>query len=532
MDLTGRFPPVVIGVNGTPLADAAAHVGVDEARRRLLPVRLVRAFDWPISAAAGEPFQAGREASRRAASTELSQLRDALMPEYPGGRIPTAVVDGPAAAVLVTESAPATLLVLGARGEGRPAEVLGPVVAAVVRRSACPVLSAAATARRHDEAPVVVGVTDSAGDEAAVRHLLAAALLEAATRSSDLVVADLRSQAAGAPPVVPLTPEVRGHGPVRALFADRPLPRDASVLTRRERISLRVAADRARLAPSVHNTQPWRFQLLRDRLEVRLDPSRRLPIDPHGRELVMSAGAALLNARVGRTAVHHACSVSRFPDPTRPDLAAVVQPAPGAPDPELAALDPVVPLRRSSRTEFAGPAPVEVTDRLGALAGTEGARLVRLAGPQCQILARVTAAARAVQDCDERYVHELAAWTPDRLGRGTVSRSSRRGPPGPGQESCRCTTSPPGTPPAPQPRMPRPIRRPCSSWRPGATNRSTGSAPRRRWSRSFWKSYVSDDRPNWSPSRSRCPRRGSRCNSSCPLGSFPTDDLHNERTAP
>jgi nucleotide-binding universal stress UspA family protein len=198
VDLTGRFPPVVIGVDGSPLAEAAAAAAVDEARRRLLPVRLVRAFDWPIPTAAAAPPPAGRDAARRAASAELSGLRDALLPEYPGGTITAAVVDGPPDTVLVAESASATVLVLGAHGDGRLAGVLGPVRAAVIRRSTSPVLSAAAGPRRDDGAPVIVGV--GTGDESSTRHLLAAAALEAVTRSSDLVVVDLRPPAPVAPP--------------------------------------------------------------------------------------------------------------------------------------------------------------------------------------------------------------------------------------------------------------------------------------------------------------------------------------------
>jgi len=193
---------------------------------------------------------------------------------------------------------------------------------------------------------------------------------------------------------------------------DRPLPRARAVLTRREHNALRVAVERSRLAPSVHNTQPWQLRLHPDRLELDLDHSRQLlATDPQGRELVMSAGAALLNARVGMAAVSRACSVTRSPDPARPDLAAVVRPVPGVADPELAALDPVVSLRRSNRTEFAGAPPPAVTDRLGTVARTEGAHLVRLSGPQERLLARVTAAAPAVQDCDEGYRRELQDWT-------------------------------------------------------------------------------------------------------------------------
>jgi nucleotide-binding universal stress UspA family protein len=197
VDLTDRFAPVVVGLDGSALADEAAHAAVAEARRRLLTVHLVRAFDWPGPASPAAPPPAGRETARRAASTGLSRLRDALLRDYPGGRITTAVIDGRAATVLVAESASATMLVLGARGEGRLAEVLGPVRATVVRRSASPVLSAAAAAPWNDRAPVVVGV--DRGDQASTRHLLSTGLLEAATRSTDLVVVDLRGPAPGTP---------------------------------------------------------------------------------------------------------------------------------------------------------------------------------------------------------------------------------------------------------------------------------------------------------------------------------------------
>ena len=49
-------------------------------------------------------------------------------------------------------------------------------------------------------------------------------------------------------------------------------------------------------APSIHNTQPWLFLPEGDRIEVHADPSRRLPaVDPQGRALHLSLGAAVLN---------------------------------------------------------------------------------------------------------------------------------------------------------------------------------------------------------------------------------------------
>ena len=52
----------------------------------------------------------------------------------------------------------------------------------------------------------------------------------------------------------------------------------------------------ATLAPSMHNTQPWRFRVLRDSqtIQLRADPERMLPHgDPHGR----AAPQAMCTAR-------------------------------------------------------------------------------------------------------------------------------------------------------------------------------------------------------------------------------------------
>jgi hypothetical protein len=62
---------------------------------------------------------------------------------------------------------------------------------------------------------------------------------------------------------------------------------------------VRAVAALASLAPSVHNSQPWRFQWDGGALSVLEDPSRSLPaVDPTGRERVLSCGAALLHAEL------------------------------------------------------------------------------------------------------------------------------------------------------------------------------------------------------------------------------------------
>jgi hypothetical protein len=53
------------------------------------------------------------------------------------------------------------------------------------------------------------------------------------------------------------------------------------------------------LAPSSHNTQPWKFWLFDNGIAVFADYTRRLPVaDPNNRELLMGVGAAIMNLRI------------------------------------------------------------------------------------------------------------------------------------------------------------------------------------------------------------------------------------------
>ena len=61
------------------------------------------------------------------------------------------------------------------------------------------------------------------------------------------------------------------------------------------------AVEAAGRAPSIHNSQPWRFQVAKDRVDVFADRSRWLPVtDADGRDLLLSCGAALLTLTARR----------------------------------------------------------------------------------------------------------------------------------------------------------------------------------------------------------------------------------------
>jgi nitroreductase len=68
-------------------------------------------------------------------------------------------------------------------------------------------------------------------------------------------------------------------------------------------------------APSVHNTQPWRFKISEHALELHCDASRQLLEDQAGREMLISCGAALYGLRLGIRSLGYRPEVELFPGP-------------------------------------------------------------------------------------------------------------------------------------------------------------------------------------------------------------------------
>jgi len=114
---------------------------------------------------------------------------------------------------------------------------------------------------------------------------------------------------------------------------------------------VRRAAVRATLAPSTHNSQPWRVVVRPDSLEIHIDPGRRLHAwDPTGRQVVLSCGCALFTARVAIAASGLAARVVRLPPRGDTTLVARVVVGKGRePDPHLARLDGAIDLARTVR---------------------------------------------------------------------------------------------------------------------------------------------------------------------------------------
>ena len=76
-------------------------------------------------------------------------------------------------------------------------------------------------------------------------------------------------------------------------------------------------------APSVHNTQPWRFTAAGSEITLHADVSRQLRVaDPSGREMLISCGAALLTAKLALRSLGYVPETRVLPDPADPLLVA------------------------------------------------------------------------------------------------------------------------------------------------------------------------------------------------------------------
>jgi hypothetical protein len=180
-------------------------------------------------------------------------------------------------------------------------------------------------------------------------------------------------------------------------------------------------------APSLHNSQPWRWVAEGGLLHLFADGDRLVhATDSTGREMILSCGAVLHHLRVAMAAAGWHTAVERFPDPHHPDHRATCEfhPAPLVPDVERERADAIL-RRRTDRLPFAAPTGWEALERLLRSAVVNDAVVVDVvpdaARPQLAKASRLTEKLRRL---DTSYQSELRWWTsPFELEQG-VPRSA------------------------------------------------------------------------------------------------------------
>ncbi|QDP96499.1 hypothetical protein FOE78_11820 [Microlunatus elymi] len=196
---------------------------------------------------------------------------------------------------------------------------------------------------------------------------------------------------------------------------------------------LRRAALQATLAPSLYNTQPWRMLLSGNRMQLLADDSRQLAVhDPSGRQLIMSCGCALFNARAALAAEGFSHRVLRLPGGGRDAALAAIHPAArpdrerGDRDPadqdvadqdpsetaELSRLAAVLGDRHTNRQPFlSGALPRRVVHRLSAAAAREGSAVATLdTAARRRITLALHQDAGSIMRTDPAYRAEHRAW--------------------------------------------------------------------------------------------------------------------------
>jgi nitroreductase len=193
---------------------------------------------------------------------------------------------------------------------------------------------------------------------------------------------------------------------------------------------LEAAARQSLHAPSVFNTQPWRWRVTPTALELRHEAARQLTTtDPDRRLLTLSCGTALHHARVALAAGWRV-AVDRLPDPGDPDLLARIRLAgPAESDPEAVRLASAIPRRRTDRRAFGDrPVPAATLSRLRAAVEAEDTYLHVVRIDQMPMLAVSTAQAAASELADPAYRDELTRWTnrPEWSGDGVPATTAVR----------------------------------------------------------------------------------------------------------
>ena len=177
---------------------------------------------------------------------------------------------------------------------------------------------------------------------------------------------------------------------------------------------IRNAVRLACRAPSLHNSQPWRWVLEGDTLQLFADADRVVrATDSSGREALMACGAILDHFRVAMAAAGYTANVDRFPNPNnRLHVASIdFTPLQFVTDGHRRRADAIL-LRRTDRLPFAAPPDWDSFEpALRDLNDSDRVRIDIVPDDQRSQLAEASQLTESLRLYDSSYHAELEWWT-------------------------------------------------------------------------------------------------------------------------
>ncbi len=143
--------------------------------------------------------------------------------------------------------------------------------------------------------------------------------------------------------------------------------------------TVRAAIALALRAPSVHNSQPWRWRIGHQTVDLYADPNVHvLPTDPDRRDQILSCGTVLHHFRVAIAALGWQARVHRFPNPADLDHIASIELHLHHPSEQDIAMAAAIPRRRTDRRHFSSwPVPIGHIALMASRVAKEGVALYR-----------------------------------------------------------------------------------------------------------------------------------------------------------
>ncbi len=171
------------------------------------------------------------------------------------------------------------------------------------------------------------------------------------------------------------------------------------------------------LAPSSHNSQPWKFNVSDDKILLFADRSRWLSVaDGDKREMHISLGAALENLILAAENFGYNCTVSLFPG--QEDLVATVSLQEAALSAANTSLFQAIPLRRTNRNPYETQAlsQADLNSLLGYSSGPDVAVFLSQDPDTIEAFRKLVVQADGILYSDIDYKSELGRW----LGLGVM----------------------------------------------------------------------------------------------------------------